>query len=225
MGTENKSYSYFVTALSYKLNEIYSGKSELLAEATGLSVSYVKNLVTGVKTAGYKAQTKIANAFDMELTQFLLLGQNLENDTYEPSSEDFTYISKVKARPAAGHGSFETSSELEGLYSFRSDWLRRKGNPKNLVLMDVMGDSMYPHILDGDTVMIDESKTELLPNKIYAVRVEDLIYLKVIDMEPGKFILRSYNPNYDPIVLEIDYLGENSFQILGRVIWWCHDEF
>lgn len=225
MESENKSYSYFVTALGYKLDEIYGGKTELLATATGLSESYVRHLVSGVKTAGYKAQTKIANAFDMELTQLLLFGQSLEEGKHEPHMSDFTYIEKVKAKPAAGHGSFDTSADLEGLYSFRSDWLRKKGSPKNLVLMDVMGDSMQPHILDGDTVMIDQSKTDLMPNKIYAVRVEDLIYLKCIDMEPGKFILRSYNPNYAPIVIEIDYLGENSFKILGRVVWWGHDEF
>lgn len=224
MENENKSYSYFVTALNHLIVDRYDGKYGHIAVETGLSKGYVNDIVSGYKTAGYKAQTKIANFFNMELTQFLLLGQTIEDGTNKPSMADFTYITKVKARPAAGNGSFETDSDLDGLYSFRSDWIRKKGNPKNLVLMDVMGDSMQPYIMDGDTVMIDQSKTDLMPNKIYAVRVEGLIYLKYIDMEPGKFILRSHNSYYTPINIEIQFLNDSSFQILGRAVWWCHDE-
>ena len=49
----------------------------------------------------------------------------------KPSSKDastFKKIPKVKARICAGSGSFETDAEIHGCYSFRSDWLTKKGS-------------------------------------------------------------------------------------------------
>ena len=224
METLNKSYDYFVAALNAKLEKVLSGDRDKLAAKADLSRGYINDLVTGAKTAGYKAQTKIANAFDMDLSQFLNFGESLLSGNPEPAVNNVIYIPKVKAKPAAGHGSFEVSAEIDNLYAFRRDWLLKKGNPKDMVLMDVLGDSMHPYIMDGDTVMIDQAKLDLLPNKVYAVRVEDLIYLKYIDREPGRFILRSYNSSYVQINVETEFLSEHSFQILRRVIWWCHDE-
>ena len=44
-------------------------------------------------------------------------------------------VPKVRARLSAGGGSFETGGEVEDYYSFRRDWLRRKGRPEQMVLM------------------------------------------------------------------------------------------
>lgn len=224
METKDKSYSYFITALNNQITIRYNGKIAPLVTATGLSESYLRNLATGVKTAGYKAQMKIAEAFGMDLADFLNLGQQIKTGTVLAPNTEFAYLKKVKARPAAGNGSFETSDEQQDLFAFRLDWLRHKGNPNNLVLMDVVGDSMAPYIMNGDTIMVDKSNTDLLPDKVYVVRVEDLIYLKYIDRIPGTFILRSHNKDYDPIYIDTQFLNENSLAILGRVIWWAHDE-
>lgn len=226
---QNNSYTHFIEALKFYLFEKYDNNISAFARSIGYSRVYASNIINTTKPAGYEAQVQIASALGYDLTDFLVFGKSLVDGEAvtimdKPVDDNFIYIPKVEARPAAGNGSFESSDNEVGLYSFRADWIRRMGNPKNMVLMDVVGDSMTPVILDGDTILLDQSKTDLLPNKIFAVRVEDLIYLKYIDMEPGKFILRSHNPDYPPIYVDTEYLHDTSFQILGRAIWWSHAE-
>ena len=69
---------------------------------------------------------------------------------------DMITVPLVVARLSAGSGSLEVSSEQEGGYAFRSDFLHRKGNPRRMVLMRVSGDSMVPEIQDNDLVLLDQ---------------------------------------------------------------------
>lgn len=130
----------------------------------------------------------------------------------------YEYVKKVRARLSAGSGSLATSDEVEGYYAFRSDWLRKRGNPTTMVLMAVTGDSMSPEIEDEDTVLIDESQRDIYVGKKFAVAIDDEVYIKYIDREPGKYILRSVNPKYRPI--EVDLLDESrDVRLIGRMIW------
>ena len=125
----------------------------------------------------------------------------------------------VEAKLSAGGGSFETSGDSDRRYAFRMDFLRRKGNASAMVLMRVAGDSMEPKIEHNDVVLIDTSKTELRLGCMYAVAVQDLVYLKMVNAEPGKLILTSANPAYAP--LEIDARGDlkNGIRIIGKAVW------
>lgn len=140
-----------------------------------------------------------------------------------PDHVDLIQIPKVKARLSAGGGSFEINGEVERYYAFRSDWLRRKGNTAAMVLMDVSGQSMEPVIMDGDTILIDQSQTEPLPGRLYAVAVEELVYVKRVETKPGQLILRSENPAYDPIPVPTGEDMSDSVRILGRMIWSCRE--
>ncbi len=133
----------------------------------------------------------------------------------------FKNIPKVKARLDAGGGSFEVSSEVQGLYAFRRDWLTRKGNPEQMVLMEVMGDSMEPTIQEGDVVLVDQSQQELYAGRIYALGVEDTVLVKRIEKHPHKLVLISSNPSYSPIYLQGDEI--ENVRIIGRVIWLCRE--
>lgn len=132
---------------------------------------------------------------------------------------ELVMIPLVEAKLSAGNGSFETSGDSERRYAFRSDFLRRKGNPKTMVLMRVAGDSMEPKIEHDDVVLVDTSQREPHLGRMYAVAVEDLVYLKQVNAEPGKLVLTSANPAYAP--LEIDARGDRAdgIRIIGRAIW------
>lgn len=130
----------------------------------------------------------------------------------------------VEARLSAGTGSLETSGEIERSYAFRSDFLRKKGNPKNMVLMRVGGDSMQPEIMNNDMVLLDQSKRDLRPGPIFAVGFEEAIYLKRIDTLPGKIILKSTNPAYPPVEIPVGEQEGDAFRIIGQVIW-CGREY
>ncbi len=137
---------------------------------------------------------------------------------------DLLCIPLVAASLSAGSGSLQTEGEVLDYFAFRSEWLCRKGNPDRMVLMKVYGDSMEPEIRHGDMALIDQSKQQIYPHTIYAVGVNEEIYIKQIETRPGhRLVLRSLNERYEPI--EVDLRGDmaESVRIIGKVIWWCRE--
>lgn len=140
----------------------------------------------------------------------------------QPYDPEIVIVPKVRARLSAGTGSLETNAEIKGRFAFRSRWIRSKGNPSSMVLMDIAGESMSPAMEDGDTALIDQSQTDVLVGKIYAIGIDHEVFVKYVDRVPGKFILRSANKDYDPIPVDLD--DEScSVRIIGRVVWWCRE--
>jgi len=133
----------------------------------------------------------------------------------------FDRIPKVKARLSAGGGSFEVGDQIEGFYSFQKDWLRRKGNPVNMVLMDIFGNSMEPELKDGDTVLIDQSQKDIMAGAVYAVGIDDTVMVKRVEKQPNILVLRSDNQSYSPIHLKGDEM--DNVRIIGKVIWICRE--
>lgn len=135
----------------------------------------------------------------------------------EHSSGEFVSVPKVAARLSAGGGSFETMAEVEGRFSFRSDWIHSKGSPERMVLMEVVGNSMEPELKEGDLVLIDESRRDVLAGGIYAVGVEDTVMVKRVEKRPGALVLHSDNPEYSPISFSGQEL--EAVRVVGKVIW------
>ena len=132
---------------------------------------------------------------------------------------EYMAIKKVKARLCAGDGSFETDEEVNNRYLFQSEWLKRKGQPDQMVLMEVFGNSMEPELKSGDTVLVDCSQNSIIPGLIYAVGIDDTIMIKRIEKHPGKLLLRSDNKEYEPMIVQEAEM--NSLRIIGRIIWTC----
>ena len=121
---------------------------------------------------------------------------------------DMITVPLVVARLSAGSGSLEVSSEQEGGYAFR-----------RMVLMRVSGDSMVPEIQDNDLVLLDQGQTEIVSGRLYAIGFEDAIYIKRIDLLPGRIVLHSTNPAYPPVTLDLSGDCAEQFRVIGRVLW------
>ncbi|GAU09904.1 LexA family transcriptional regulator [Desulfoplanes formicivorans] len=130
-------------------------------------------------------------------------------------------IPRVAAKLCAGGGSFETSAMVRDTMVFSRSWLRTKGNPETMVLMDIIGDSMEPELRDGDTVLIDHSQTSVHAGAIYALGVGDSLLIKRVERQPGSIALISTNPSYAPLVLQGDEL--ETLRVLGRILWVCRE--
>ena len=135
--------------------------------------------------------------------------------------EAFAYVPKVQARLCAGGGSFEVDDGVEGYYSFRQAWLAGKGSVDNMVLLDVFGNSMEPELKDGDTVLIDQARTDIIAGAVYAVGIDDTIMVKRLEKHPNSLVLLSDNARYAPISLEREEM--EGVRILGKVIWSCRE--
>jgi phage repressor protein C with HTH and peptisase S24 domain len=137
--------------------------------------------------------------------------------------EGYSLIPKVQARLAAGTGSLETDGEVIGYYAFKLDFLMRKGRPNKMVLMDVTGDSMEPVLMDRDSVLIDESQRSIIAGGIFAVGIEHEVYVKYLHRVPGKLVLKSKNPEYEAIEVDMDGEISDEVRIIGRVVWSCRE--
>lgn len=172
--------------------------------------------------ATFKNSNTFLNTYTQNIQDITSKVTELKPQTQEIATEtdvDMMFVPLVEARLSAGTGSLETSADGERKYAFRSDFLHRKGCPSKMVLMRVSGDSMEPEIKDGDVVLLDQGKTTILPGRMYAVGIEEAIYIKQIDTIPGRLILKSMNPAYPPI--EVDMRGDLAEQarVIGQVLW------
>lgn len=129
----------------------------------------------------------------------------------------YRFIPKVAAIAGAG-ATLETSDEVLGFYAFRADWLGTEHvSEKHSVLMDVRGDSMEPLLKNGDTLLVDQSDTEVMDGRIYVVTLGDELRVKRIQKSMRGYVLRSENPRYADITVEGADLAE--FKVHGRVRW------
>jgi phage repressor protein C with HTH and peptisase S24 domain len=132
------------------------------------------------------------------------------------SLDRFVEVPVVTARLGAGGGSHMVEADVQGHIAFRSSWLHQKGRPRDMVLMQVIGDSMEPGIREGDYVLIDQSRQEIHTGGVYALGLEDAIMIKQLDKRPHELIIISANTKYSPITLRGDEL--ETVRIIGRVL-------
>ena len=149
------------------------------------------------------------------------LRKNTQTTSVEYLESEIIQIPKVPARLCAGGGSFEIDNSPISTHSFPFSWLAKMGNPSSMVFMDVVGNSMEPGILEGDMVLVDQSNINTNAHGVFAVGVEDTLFLKRVQRRAEGLALLSDNPQYTPVVLSGDEL--DSFRILGKVVWLCRD--
>ncbi|MFO8049394.1 MAG: S24 family peptidase [Desulfosudaceae bacterium] len=189
-----------------------------LADRLGLH----RSAVTQAKRHGSVPDSWILNlAEQYHLDPFWLKQATGRPEAVLPVPRNITGVPRVKARLHAGGGSFETSPEVDSGHAFDRDWLRRRGKPDKMVLMDVIGDSMSPVIEEGDTVLIDQSQTEIYAGRIYAVGIDDTVVVKRVEKHPRRLVLHSANQAYAPLFL--DPVEARTTRIIGRVIWICRE--
>lgn len=126
-------------------------------------------------------------------------------------------VPKVSAKASAGGGSWDVAGAVLDEVPFDRSWLVRKGNPGKMVVMEVIGDSMSPELEPGDNILIDQSQTHVIDNRVYVVGVGDTVQVKRVQVLPGLVILFSANLRYHPVTLQGDEI--ESLRVIGRVLW------
>ena len=191
---------------------------QVLAEAVGLSLTTIQQYENGQLPKGSHA-VRLAEALDCSLDWLLAGRGDCGGGIVDTAEARLMMVPMAEARLSAGTGSFETGGEVLRHYAFRWDFLHRKGNPSQMVLLRVSGDSMQPQIMHNDVVLIDQGQRDPVPGRIYAVGVEDMVYLKVVNAMPGRLILTSFNPDYAPIEAETGEQLADLVRVIGRAVW------
>lgn len=127
------------------------------------------------------------------------------------------YYTEVPLREATGSmggGSTETGDRTLSYLSFRTEWIRSKGNPENMTVIRAFGDSMEPTIADGSVVLVDEGRRQVVKNKIYYLRHNGQMYIKRLVERDGHLAIASDNDSNVYLVSDAD-----DFEIIGRCVW------
>lgn len=112
---------------------------------------------------------------------------------------------------SAGFGAYASSAVIDRIPMF----FIHEADAKETIAVKVCGDSMYPTIEDGDTVVVRKTDT-VDSGTVAVVLCEDEGYIKRIEFADNKVILRSINPLYPPITFEgADILR---LRVVGKVI-------
>jgi phage repressor protein C with HTH and peptisase S24 domain len=130
----------------------------------------------------------------------------------------YTEVPLREATGSMGGGSTETGARPLTYLSFRTDWIRSKGNPQYMSVIRAFGDSMSPTIPDGSVVLVDESRRQFVKNKVYYIRLLGQMYIKRLAGAPPDILAVSDQDGETMAVRPGD-----DFEIIGRCIWTARD--
>ncbi|NDY56579.1 helix-turn-helix transcriptional regulator [Desulfovibrio sulfodismutans] len=136
----------------------------------------------------------------------------------EIQNRSYTEIPLREATGSMGGGSTETGTRAITYLSFRTEWIRAKGNPEYMSVIRAFGDSMSPTIPDGSVVLVDESRRQFVKNKVFYIRHNAQMYIKRLVGTPADIAIVS---DQDGSSLPLQP-GED-FEIIGRCIWTARD--
>lgn len=204
-----------------------------IAQATGVTTDWLltgkgpmrlgqKSSISGdVKSGGSEeSATPGVMHYEDDIEQTLQPHTNIPQ-WEQPDIGFFHYIPKAKAKLSAGGGMFVLSEDVSDYYAFRKKWLNRIAtSPKNVVLMEVQGNSMAPTILDKDTVLIDTGRLEIIEGMIYAIRLDHTIMIKRLTHRPGGIInvISDNKEEFEPY-----QANRKDVHIIGQIIFFSRD--
>lgn len=135
---------------------------------------------------------------------------------------NLVFIPVVNMDLSAGYGSLSEEIEMtRDFISFGKDWLRKNitANINDIVIFTVKGDSMdggNSRIKNGSLVLVDTSVKEYVNDGVYAIRIDNAVFIKRLQYLPNKLLVKSDNPVYEPF--EVD-LKTEGFSIIGNVVY------
>ncbi|MBV8659753.1 MAG: helix-turn-helix domain-containing protein [Burkholderiales bacterium] len=142
---------------------------------------------------------------------------------YEHRSElpddEFVFLDNFDVAASAGYGSnVEWVVREKNQLPFRANFLRARGlKPEACKLMTVRGDSMRPELRDGDTIIVDTSRTRVEDGEIYVVWFDGQLYVKHLIRTADTIVLHSANPLYPDVIVPRDRFEQ--LHVLGWKAW------
>ena len=192
-----------------------------VARNIGVDSATVQRIFEENNKPSFEVLKRIAEYYNADLT-WLLLGRHPEiiKSDKEGGEADFIHVPMMSGRLAAGMP-LEADNKVELKIAFRREWIARKGNPANMSLIRIHGDSMEPTLLSGDVVLIDHSKNVISPQGgIYAIALDGEIMIKRVEYlrSRGVVVIKSDNARYSTEEVLPERLTVN-----GKMIWFARE--
>ncbi|MBQ2956072.1 MAG: helix-turn-helix domain-containing protein [Clostridia bacterium] len=186
-----------------------------LAERTGISKSTLQRYATG-ETARIPHDRLEALARALRVTPAYLLGWEKNAESVLPPGalpvRSFEKIPVIGSVRAGWNGlAYEETDGYE---------MADVRNPDTYFYLKVTGDSMAPHINEGDLALVHRQAAADSGDIVVALVNGGEGTIKRYVRQGAAVILQPFNPNYAPMVLADEELEE--FRIAGKVVQTVH---
>ncbi len=205
-----------------------------LARAAGLNQTAVRDILIG-KSQHPRHDTleKLAASLECSVIDLLEPGQGRRGRSSGerlargqgaavagPSFDDeLVFVATYEVAAGAGEGIVINSEHVRGRLAFRRDWLRgvTAAGPEELAVIAVRGDSMYPTLADGDTILVDLSQRAPVRDGVYIIRFGEFVLVKRLLIDPARRLvtISCDNESYPPL----SPVDPSDVDVAGRVIW------
>ena len=197
-----------------------------LAEILNISLPTMNHYESGKRVPNSALLAKLAGVVECD-PGWLLTGegsgnrQNPESSLTDFSMEGFVLLPRYNIEASAGGGAIIHSEQIVDHLAFKADWVHKElgTDPKNLVLVHSMGDSMEPTIRSGDLLLVDRSKSRMKGDGIYLINLDDGLMVKRVEwLLGGGVVIRGDNTavSREQLLPSTDL---EKLQLLGRVVW------
>lgn len=192
-----------------------------LARAAGLNETAVRDILIGKsRHPRHDTVQKIAGALDCTAAQLIEPGgAHGAREARSEYADELVFVPTYEVAAAAGDGIVIDAEYETGRLAFRHDWLRSvtSASPDDLAVITVHGDSMYPTLADGDTILVDLNQRTAGRDGVYIVRFGEFVLVKRLLIDPVRreVTISCDNENY-PRLAPVD---PGDVDVAGRVIW------
>lgn len=132
----------------------------------------------------------------------------------------FVLVPRYDVAASMGNGTVIHSEQIVDHLAFREEWVRTElgTNPKHLVLVSAIGDSMEPTLRAGDLLLIDRNSEGVKQDAVYAFATNGELRVKRMQLKiDGSVVVKSDNPQYEAELLTSEQAS--ALRIVGRVVW------
>jgi phage repressor protein C with HTH and peptisase S24 domain len=187
-----------------------------LARAVGVSDNAIYKWVSGRGQPSMISLVNLARAARVSI-EWLATGQDAaKGEAQKAETGEYVYLPRNSVRSSVGRGTVQ-SRQIVDYLALKAEWLRRRIgiDPKNLMLVEAVSDSMAPTIDEGDLALVDLRDPRFRHDGVYVLRASGELSIKRIQRRPdGKLIIRNDNAAYEPTVVAADNIN-----VVGHVIW------
>lgn len=180
-----------------------------LVEATGIPIATVQRILAGTTNPGEDRLDAILVAIGAARSD--VLGGEVRSPP-QPTVP----IYDITVAAGAGRYSLDRAEPIDQ-WPFTEAFLAQFGTAADLKLVTVAGDSQEPELGDGDLVMIDTNATRLRDG-MHVVRLDDALMIKRVQVQGATVLLKSANPAYDDVPVDLGASG-GQFEVIGRAVW------
>ncbi len=180
-------------------------------------------LITGIDKGAMSARAARNSKFKPDEIKKIekAFNVNLNNNFINSTFVQIPVLGNVTA--SMGYGIAIYDEKQTGIYEISSQLAKDIGIVSGKTQMIfASGDSMYPTIEGGDSLLIDTSKKEIYDGRIYCVRIDGQLYAKRLQNIPPNTIkvISDNEKKYDAFYIDFSKSIDFDFEVIGEIRWW-----